>query len=74
MIILAIDLGKFNSVACVYDTATNHSTFQRFETERRVLHRPHLDAARRNPYLETPLAESRRASRREDSCHETIGK
>jgi transposase len=48
MIILAIDLGKFNSVACRYDTATNDATFQRFETDRRVLahllqeHRPQL--------------------------------
>jgi transposase len=39
MIILAMDLGKFNSVACRFDTASKAATFQRFETDRRVLGR-----------------------------------
>jgi transposase len=34
MKILAIDLGKFNSVACLFDTTTNHSEFETFATQR----------------------------------------
>lgn len=34
MNILAIDLGKFNSVACLFDTATNHSEFETLATQR----------------------------------------
>jgi transposase len=32
MKILAIDLGKFNSVACLFDTATNQSEFETLTT------------------------------------------
>jgi transposase len=34
MKILAIDLGKFNSVACLFDTATNQSEFETLATQR----------------------------------------
>jgi transposase len=34
MKILAIDLGKFNSVACLFDTATNQSEFETIATQR----------------------------------------
>ncbi len=34
MKILAIDLGKFNSVACSFDTATNESEFETIATQR----------------------------------------
>jgi transposase len=34
MRILAIDLGKFNSVACLFDTATNQSEFETLATQR----------------------------------------
>lgn len=34
MKILAIDLGKFNSVACLFDTATNHNEFETLPTQR----------------------------------------
>jgi transposase len=33
MKILAIDLGKFNSVACLFDTTTNQSEFETFATQ-----------------------------------------
>lgn len=33
MKILAIDLGKFNSVACLFDTTTHHSEFETFATQ-----------------------------------------
>ena len=43
MIILAIDLGKFNSVACCYDT-TSAATFPRLKTGRHVLaHLVHVE-------------------------------
>jgi hypothetical protein len=32
MKILAIDLGKFNSVACLFDTATSQSEFETIAT------------------------------------------
>jgi hypothetical protein len=31
LIILAIDLGEFNSVACCFDAAATGATFQRLE-------------------------------------------
>lgn len=34
MKILAIDLGKYNSVACLFDTATNQSEFETIATQR----------------------------------------
>lgn len=34
MKILAIDLGKYNSVACSFDTATNQSEFETIATQR----------------------------------------
>lgn len=34
MKILAIDLGKFNSVSCLFDTATNQSEFATLSTQR----------------------------------------
>lgn len=34
MKILAIDLGKFNCVACLFDTATNQSEFETIATQR----------------------------------------
>jgi hypothetical protein len=34
MKILAIDLGKYNSVACLFDTTTNQSNFETFATQR----------------------------------------
>jgi transposase len=34
MKILAIDLGKFNSVACLFDTTTNQSEYETFATQR----------------------------------------
>lgn len=34
MKILAIDLGKYNSVACLFDTATNQSEFKTIATQR----------------------------------------
>lgn len=34
MKILAIDLGKFNSVACLFDTVTNQSAFETIVTQR----------------------------------------
>jgi transposase len=34
MKILAIDLGKFNSVACSFDTRTNPSEFETIATQR----------------------------------------
>jgi transposase len=34
MKILAIDLGKFNSVACSFDTATNQNEFETVVTQR----------------------------------------
>jgi transposase len=37
MKILAIDLGKFNSVACLLDTVTNQSEFQTIATQRWAL-------------------------------------
>ena len=37
MIILAIDLGKFNSMCCFYDTATHKYRFQTVETTRSYL-------------------------------------
>jgi transposase len=37
MKILAIDLGKFNSVACLFDTATNQSEFDTLPTQRWAL-------------------------------------
>ncbi len=37
MIILAIDLGKFNSMCCFYDTATQKYRFQTVETSRHYL-------------------------------------
>ena len=37
MIILAIDLGKFNSMCCFYDTATQKYRFQRVVTTRHYL-------------------------------------
>lgn len=37
MKILAIDLGKFNSVACSFDTTTNQSEFERIATQRWAL-------------------------------------
>jgi transposase len=37
MKILAIDLGKFNSVACLFDTATNHNEFETLTTQRWAL-------------------------------------
>jgi transposase len=37
MKILAIDLGKFNSVACLLDTATNQSEFETLPTQRWAL-------------------------------------
>ena len=36
MIILAIDLGKFNSVSCRFDDETQETSYERFETSRRV--------------------------------------
>lgn len=33
MKILAIDLGKFNSVACLFDTTTNQSEFETLATQ-----------------------------------------
>ena len=38
-LILAIDLGKFNSVCCWYDTATKSATFQQVKTTRAHLGR-----------------------------------
>jgi transposase len=37
MKILTIDLGKFNSVACLFDTITNQSEFKTIATQRRAL-------------------------------------
>lgn len=37
MLILAIDLGKFNSMCCFYDTKTKKPEFQKAETTRRYL-------------------------------------
>lgn len=37
MKILAIDLGKYNSVACLFDTATNQSEFETIATQRWAL-------------------------------------
>jgi transposase len=37
MKILAIDLGKFNSVACLLDTVTNQSEFETIATQRWAL-------------------------------------
>jgi transposase len=37
MKILAIDLGKFNSVACSFDTKTNQSEFETIATQRWAL-------------------------------------
>ncbi len=37
MIILALDLGKFNTVACVFDTLTNKHYFQTLETQPEIL-------------------------------------
>lgn len=37
MKILAIDLGKFNSVACLFDTSTNQSEFETFATQHLTL-------------------------------------
>ena len=37
MKILAIDLGKFNSVACSFDTLTNQSEFETIATQRWAL-------------------------------------
>ena len=37
MIILAIDLGKFNSMCCIYYTATHKYRFQTVETTRSYL-------------------------------------
>jgi hypothetical protein len=34
--ILAIDLGKFNSVACCYDPATTDHSFLTLQTTRRI--------------------------------------
>ena len=34
MIIIAIDLGKFNSMACVYDNETQNTQFETLATER----------------------------------------
>jgi hypothetical protein len=36
--ILAIDLGKFKSVACEYHTDTTESTFQTLKTRPQILH------------------------------------
>ena len=36
--ILAIDLGKFNSVACVYDPATHTHTFTSLQTSPQRVH------------------------------------
>ncbi len=38
MKILAIDLGKFNSVACIYDEKITKNRFQKFITAPAVLH------------------------------------
>ena len=37
MLILAIDLGKYNSMCCFYDTETQKAEFQKAETTRRYL-------------------------------------
>jgi transposase len=37
MKILAIDLGKFNSVACLFDTTTNQSEFETLATQKLIL-------------------------------------
>jgi transposase len=37
MKILAIELGKFNSVACSFDTTTNQSDFETIATQRWAL-------------------------------------
>ena len=37
MKILAIDLGKYNSVACLFDTANNQSEFETIATQRWAL-------------------------------------
>lgn len=34
MIIMAIDLGKFNSMACIYDNQTQEQQFETVSTER----------------------------------------
>jgi transposase len=50
MIILAIDLGKFNSVSCRFDDETQETSYERFQTSRKMLARileeqqPHLVA------------------------------
>ena len=38
MLILAIDLGKFKSVACVYDTAELTHRFQTLPTRPQTMH------------------------------------
>lgn len=47
MKILAIDLGKFNSVACLFDTTTNQSEFETFATQQLafewILNKTHPD-------------------------------
>ena len=37
MLILAIDLGKYNSMCCFYDTNTQKAEFQKAATTRRYL-------------------------------------
>ena len=37
MLILAIDLGKYNSMCCFYDTETQKAEFQKAETTPRYL-------------------------------------
>ena len=39
MNIIAIDLGKFNSMVCFYDTNSNEHSFQLASTDRRYLHK-----------------------------------
>ena len=47
MIILAIDLGKFNSMCCFFNTKTQEYSFWPAATTRGYMQAPSMDAKRR---------------------------